>query len=136
MEANLNRNPLVDLYISGFDPGTQLMLEQLRTVIRDAAPEAEEIFSYQMPAFRYHGMLAHFAAYKNHIGFYPGPEGIEAFRNELSIYKGARGSVQFPFDKPLPLELISQIVEFRLIQNKEKSISKGKNKNTRMRGSK
>lgn len=133
MVVNLFRNPDVDLYISGFPEEVQIMLEQLRTTIRTAAPEAEEVISYQMPAYKYHGMLVFFAAYKNHIGFYPGAEGIQAFKEELSVFKGAKGSVQFPVGKPLPLELISQIVEFRVIRNNEKAQAKV-NKKQRRKG--
>ena len=92
----------VDAYIAGFPKDTQTLLEQLRTAIMKAAPDAEEVISYQMPAYKYFGMLVYFAGYKNHIGFYPGAAGIETFKKELSIYKGAKGSVQFPLDKPLP----------------------------------
>ena len=116
----------VDLYISGFPGEIQLLLQQMRVTIRNAAPEAGEIISYGMPSYRLGGLLVHFAGYKNHIGFYPAPSGIEAFKKELSVYKGAKGSVQFPLDKPLPLDLISQIVEFRAIENMEKAKSRKK----------
>jgi len=132
MKLNEFPNPDVDMYISGFPEEVQLMLNDMRTAIRNAAPQAEEVISYQMPAYRYNGILVHFAAYRNHIGFYPGAEGIEAFKKELSGYKGAKGSVQFPPDKPLPLELISQIVEFRVIRNTEKAMEKAKKKHRRM----
>lgn len=116
----------VDLYISGFPGEIQVLLQQMRVTIRNAAPEAEEIISYGMPSYRLGGLLVHFAGYKNHIGFYPAPSGIEAFKKELSVYKGAKGSVQFPLDKPLPLDLISQIVEFRAIENREKAKTRKK----------
>lgn len=89
-----------------------------------AAPEAEEKISYQMPTFALYGNLVHFAAHKNHIGFYPTPSGIEAFKEELSAYKGAKGSVQFPLDQPMPYDLISKIVKFRVKENVEKAESK------------
>ena len=89
----------------------------LRKVIKESAPDAEEKISWQMPTFVLHGNLVHFAAYKNHIGFYPTPSGIDAFKHELSEYKGAKGSVQFPIEKPLPYELISKIVKFRVAEN-------------------
>jgi uncharacterized protein YdhG (YjbR/CyaY superfamily) len=92
-------------------------LNELRQTIREAAPQAEETISYQMPTFRLNGNLVHFAAFKNHIGFYPTPTGIEAFQKELSSYKGAKGSVQFPIDQPLPLSLIRRIVEYRVREN-------------------
>jgi uncharacterized protein YdhG (YjbR/CyaY superfamily) len=110
----------IDEYIAAFPKETQKLLEQLRATIRKAAPEAQETISYAMPTFTLNGNLVHFAAFKNHIGFYPVPSGIEAFRKELSVYKGAKGSVQFPLDKPLPLELIGRIVKFRVKQNMEK----------------
>lgn len=107
----------VDEYIAGFPKETQTLLKQLRAAIMKAAPGAEEVISYQMPAYRYNGMLVYFAGYKNHIGFYPGAAGIEAFKKELSTFKGAKGSVQFPLEKPLPVQLITKIVAFRVKQN-------------------
>ncbi len=116
----------VDKYIEGFPVEVQQMLQQMRETIRKAAPEAGEIISYGMPSYKFNGLLVHFAGYKNHIGFYPAPSGILAFKKELSVYKGAKGSVQFPLDKPLPLELISQIIEFRVIENLEKAKARKK----------
>jgi len=111
----------IDEYISQFPPDVREKLQQMRAVIKEAAPEAAEKISYQMPAFYLNGNLVYFAAFKYHIGFYPAPRGIEAFREELSQYKGAKGSVQFPLDKPLPLELVSRIVKFRAAENMNKS---------------
>lgn len=111
----------VDTYISAFPPEVQALLEQVRATIKQNAPDAEEIISYQMPTYVYHGNLVHFAGYKNHIGFYPVPSGIEAFKKELSVYKGAKGSVQFPLNQPMPLELIAKIVRFRVAENKKKA---------------
>ncbi len=105
MEKPIN----VDDNISGFPVETQKLFEQMRTTIKKAAPKAEEVISY--------GMLVYFTGYKNHIGFYPASSGIANFKKELSIYKGAKGSVQFPLDKPLPLALIIKIVKFRLAEN-------------------
>jgi len=116
----------IDEYISGFPKKTQKILEQLRVTIKGAAPQADEIISYGMPAFKLNGMLVWFAAYSKHIGFYPRVSGIEAFKKELSIYKGAKGSVQFPLDKPLPLRLVTKIVKFRVIENLQKAITKKK----------
>ena len=116
----------IDQYVAMFPPSTQTILEQLRVTIRNAAPEAEELISYQMPAYKYFGVLVYFAAYKKHIGFYPTASGIEAFKAELSGYKGAKGSVQFPIDQPIPFDLIAQIVEFRVLENKEKAALKRK----------
>lgn len=89
-------------------------MEELRQTIKKAAPEAEEAISYQIPTFKLNGNLVHFGGFKKHIGFYPAPRGIEAFKKELSQYKGAKGSVQFPLDEPMPLQLISKIVKFRV----------------------
>jgi len=102
----------IDQYIAAFPAETQTILEEVRETIRAAAPDAREKISYQMPTFDLKGNIVHFAAFKNHIGFYPTPSGIEAFREELSIYKGAKGSAQFPIEKPMPLKLISKIVKF------------------------
>ncbi len=114
----------VDEYVSGFPAETQGLLEQLRSVIIHAAPQAEEVISYAMPAYRLGGMLVYFAGYAKHIGFYPGAGGIAAFKKELSVYKGAKGSVQFPLDQPLPIELIARIVRFRVDENLERAINK------------
>ena len=100
------------------------LLGQMRATIKKAAPQAEEKISYAMPIFFLNGNLVHFAGYKNHIGFYPAPSGISAFNDELSKYKGAKGSVQFPLDEPLPLVLITKIVKFRVKENLEKSTKK------------
>ena len=113
-----------DEYISSYPKGIQKLLEQFRATIKKAAPEAEEVISYGMPAFKLKGMLVWFAAHSKHIGFYPRVSAIEAFKKELSIYKGAKGSVQFPIGKPLPLGIVSKIVKFRVKENLEKA--KGK----------
>jgi len=94
--------------------------------IRKAAPDAQETIKYRMPTFVLKGNLVHFAAFKKHIGFYPVPTGIEAFKNELSVYEGGKGSVKFPLDKPIPFDLISRIVQFRVKENLEKAEAKGK----------
>jgi uncharacterized protein YdhG (YjbR/CyaY superfamily) len=111
----------IDEYISSYPREIQKLLEQFRATIRKAAPEAEEVISYGMPAFKLKGMLVWFAAHSRHIGFYPRVSAIEAFRKELSIYKGAKGSVQFPLGKPLPLGIVSKIVKFRVKENLEKA---------------
>ncbi|KWX71254.1 iron chaperone [Paenibacillus jilunlii] len=116
----------IDDYISQAPLEIREKLEAVRKVIHEAAPEAQEKISYQMPTFFLHGNLVHFAAFKKHIGFYPAPSGIEAFREELAQYKGAKGSVQFPLDKPLPLDLISRIVKFRAAENREKAAAKSR----------
>ena len=107
----------IDEYIATFPETVQETLKELRAVVKAAAPEAVEKISYQMPTFALNGNLVHFAAFKNHIGFYPTPSGILAFEKELSNYVGAKGSIRFPIDKPLPFELISEIVKLRVVQN-------------------
>src|SRR5205823_1832484 len=116
----------IDEYISGFPKETQKILEQLRVTIKKAAPGAKEVISYGIPAFKLNGMLVWFAAYSTHIGFYPRASGIEAFKKELSIYKGAKGSVQFPLDNPLPLGLITKMVKFRVTENLQQTKTKKK----------
>ena len=107
----------IDEYIATFPKETQRILKEMRATIKAAAPDAEEKISYQMPTFFLKGNLVHFAAFKNHIGFYPTPSGVEAFKDELSVYEGAKGSVQFPIEKPMPLKLITKIVKFRVAEN-------------------
>lgn len=116
----------IDTYVAGFPEPVQVLLRKMRDTIRKAAPGAVEKISYQIPTFALHGNLVHFAAFKNHIGFYPGASGIKAFQQELSAYVFAKGSVQFPLDKPLPVGLISKIVKFRVQENMDKAVRKGK----------
>jgi uncharacterized protein YdhG (YjbR/CyaY superfamily) len=104
----------IDEYIAGFPADVQRHLQEIRTIIRTAAPDAEEALKYRMPTFVLNGNLVHFAAFEKHIGFYPTPSGIEAFKDELSAYHNAKGSVQFPLDRPVPFRLIRKIVEFRV----------------------
>lgn len=118
----------IDEYIRNSPEDVRETLKKLRSTIQKAAPKAEEVISYQMPAFKYHGMLVYFAAFKNHIGFYPTSSGIKAFQNEFSDYKWSKGAVQFPMDEPLPLGLISRIVKFRVKENTEKANLKGTGK--------
>ena len=108
----------IDEYIAGFPPETQKVLRELHALIRATAPGATETISYAMPTFDLNGHhLVHFAGYARHIGFYPGPSGVEAFKEELKPYKGGKGSVQFPLDRPMPTDLIRRIVEFRVEEN-------------------
>ena len=100
----------------------QRILGTVRDAIRDAAPDAEECIRYGIPTFRFHGNLVHFAAYRNHIGFYPTPSAIAAFRTELLRYKQAKGSVQFPLNEPIPVDLIRRIVRFRVKEHAAKAI--------------
>jgi uncharacterized protein YdhG (YjbR/CyaY superfamily) len=116
----------IDAYIASFPEDVRAILEKVRATIRKAAPGAEETISYRIPTFTLKGNLVHFAAFKNHIGFYPGPTGIEAFKDELSAYEGAKGSVRFPLDQPIPLGLISKIVKFRVKESLEAAKAKGK----------
>jgi uncharacterized protein YdhG (YjbR/CyaY superfamily) len=110
----------IDSYIASFPEETSKLRQQLRITISKTAPEAKETINYGMPTFTLKGNLVHFAAFKNHIGFYPTPSGIEAFKKELCIYEGAKGSVQFPIAKPIPFDLITKIVEFRVKENLKK----------------
>jgi uncharacterized protein YdhG (YjbR/CyaY superfamily) len=116
----------IDEYIALYPEDIQEVLEKIRKTIREAAPEAEEMINYGAPTFTLKGNLVHFAAYEKHIGFYPTPSAIEKFKNELSAYKGAKGSVQFPLDKPIPFDLISEIVAFRVQENLERAKAKKK----------
>ena len=111
----------IDEYIEASPKDVQGILQRLRLTIRKAAPEAAETISYQMPTFKLNGKgLVYFAAFKNHIGLYPIPSGIEAFKKELSRYKQGKGSVQFPIDKPIPYDLVRRIVRFRAKENQER----------------
>ena len=126
MKTNQSRSPKIDAYIAGFPEDVQQILEKIRTTIQKAAPNAEETINYGIPTFTLKGNLVHFAGFKKHIGFYPTPTGIEKFKKELSVYEGAKGSVQFPVDKPIPYGLISKIVKFRVKENLERAAAKGK----------
>lgn len=126
MEEGKNVFKSIDEYILQFSPEVQEKLQSIRNVIRESAPDAEEKMSWQMPTFALHGNLVHFAAYKKHIGFYPGASGIDAFSHKFSEYKTSKGAVQFPIDKPIPYELISEIVRFRVAENIKDAESKPK----------
>lgn len=110
----------IDDYISKFPQEIKASLELLRRTIRKAAPKADETISYQIPTFKLNGNLVHFAAYKNHIGFYPASSGIEVFKKELAEYETSKGTVKFPIDKKLPLALITRIVKYRVKENLER----------------
>ncbi len=118
----------IDEYIAGFPPDVQAILQKIRAIVREEAPEAQEAIKYQMPTFVLNGNLVHFAAFQHHIGFYPVPSGIEKFKEELSQYEGGKGSVQFPLNKPIPYDLIRRIVVFRVEENRKKAAAKGKKK--------
>lgn len=118
----------IDEYIARCPEDVQAILSKIREIIRKAAPNAEETIKYQIPTFVLNGNLVHFAAFQNHIGFYPTPSGITKFQKELSAYKGAKGSVQFPLDAPIPFSLITKIVKFRVKETLEKAATKSKKK--------
>lgn len=128
MAINKNNPDTIDDYIQAFPEQTRQLLEQVRSTIREAAPLAEEKISYGIPTFTWYGNLVHFGAYKQHIGFYPAPSGIDAFREELAQYEGAKGSIRFPLPQPLPLGLIRRIVLYRVEKNSEKSAVKKRSK--------
>lgn len=118
----------IDEYIALFPEEIKEILTNIRNIIKENAPEASEKISYQMPTFFLDGNLIHFAAFKNHIGLYPTPTGIDAFKEELSKYKGAKGSVQFPLDQPIPYDLIKRIVIYRVSENTKNAEAKLKKK--------
>src|SRR6266550_4251852 len=117
----------IDEYIKTFPPDVQKTLEKMRRTIRKAAPEAEEAISYQIPTFKLNGNLVHFAAFKNHISFFPTARGVETFKKELSQYLGSKGTVRFPLDKPIPHDLVRKVTMFRRKENlkKRKRLPKG-----------
>ena len=115
----------IDEYIEGFPTDVQKILEKIRKTIRKAAPDAKEAIKYQMPTFILNGNLIHFAAFKKHIGLYPAPRGIESFKDEMAPYEGAKSSLRFPLDKPIPFNLISRIVKFRVQKNIEGAHARG-----------
>lgn len=121
----------IDEYISTFPEDVQKILEKIRATIKAAAPEADEKISYQMPTFFLKGNLIHFAAFKNHIGLYPTPSGTQAFKDEIAIYQGGKGSIKLPIDEPMPLKLIAKIVKFRVAENLEKDKKKSSKKDNK-----
>ena len=121
MATSKNQFKTMDEYIAKFPKNVRDVLEELMRVIRESAPKAEETISYGMPAFKLNGKsLVFFAAWKNHVGFYPGSSAIEAYKKELSPYKQSKGTVQFPLDKPIPFDLVKKIVKFRVKENESK----------------
>jgi len=116
----MNRPKSIEEYIASFPKDVQQILEEVRAIIKKAAPGATELISYNMPAFKLNRILVYYGAHTNHIGLYPTASGIEAFKKEISAYKWAKGSVQFPFDKPMPVDLITRIVKFRVVENLQK----------------
>lgn len=128
MQANSKVAGDIDEYIQQFPANVQATLQKLRAAIKKTAPKAEEMISYQMPAFKYHGMLVYFAGYKNHIGFYPTSSPMKVFKDRLINYKTSKGAIQFPIDKAIPLTLVKDIVRFRIKENLEKENAKLKKK--------
>ena len=128
MPANKTNPNAIAKYIAIFPEDVQAILEKIRAEIRKAAPNAEETINYGIPTFTLEGNLVHFAGFKNHIGFYPTPSGIEKFKKELSVYESAKGSVKFPLDQPIPYALIGRITKFRVKENLERAQAKGKKK--------
>ena len=126
MKTNATTPKDIDEYIARFPRDVQEKLEQIRKTVRKAAPDAEEAISYQIPTFTLHGNLVHFAAFKEHIGFYPAPRGNEQFRQELSAYEGGKGTVRFPLDKPIPFDLITKMVKFRVEEDVKRAEAKRK----------
>jgi uncharacterized protein YdhG (YjbR/CyaY superfamily) len=126
MKTEQTAKKTIDEYIAGFPPDVQVILEKIRITIKKAAPDASETIKYRMPTFTQKGNLVYFAAFKKHIGFYRVPTGIEAFEKKLSAYETGRGSVKFPFDKPIPYNLIRRIVKFRVKDNLARAKSTGK----------
>ena len=128
MAAASRQYKTMDEYINTFPEDVRRILNELRQTIKEVAPEAQETINYQIPTFTLNGNLVHFAAFQNHIGFYPTPSGMEAFKKELSQYKGAKGSVQFPIDQTLPLSLIRRIVKYRVQENLARKQKKKRSK--------
>jgi uncharacterized protein YdhG (YjbR/CyaY superfamily) len=128
MRANNSTPETIADYIEGFPLDVQMLLRKLSATIKKAAPRAEEKISYKIPTYYLHGSLVYFAAYKRHIGFYPGAAAIAKFKKKLSAYKGAKGSVQFPIGEPMPFALITSIVKFRVKANLDKAAAKAKKK--------
>ena len=123
---NKTKFTTVDEYISTFDDATQVLLQKIRNAIKQAAPKAEEVISYNMPAYKLNGILVYYAANKAHIGFYPTPSGIENFKDELRAYPTSKGAIQFPVEKGIPVTLVKQIVKFRVAENLENASAKKK----------
>ena len=124
MQNETTKPDSIDSYISGFPEEIQALLQQVRATIRAAAPEATEAISYQMPTFKLQGNLIHYAAFKKHIGLYPGSSGTAAFQKELAAYDVSKGTIRFPYGQPIPLELIDRITRFRVQENLERAAAK------------
>jgi uncharacterized protein YdhG (YjbR/CyaY superfamily) len=128
MASRMQSYDTIDEYIAGYPEDTQETLQQLRAVIQSVAPEATEAISYGMPTFKLHGNLVHFAAFKDHIGFFPTSSGVERFESELTAYSTSKGTIRFPLGKPIPEELIRKITAFRVKENLERAAAKARGK--------
>ena len=126
MTTKTNKPTTVDEYIKMHPSEVQSLLQQVRKTIKAAAPKAEEVISYGIPGYKYYGMLIFFSAWKEHISIYPAPRTDESFKKELAVYKGGKGTVQFPLDKPIPYDLIKRITRFRVKVNDEAFVAKTK----------
>ena len=124
--AKAHKPPDIDGYILQFAADVQAVLEEVRATIRRAAPDAKEVISYQMPAFKQHGILVYFAAWKKHVGLYPPISGDKALEKAIARYAGPKGNLQFPLDEPIPLDLIERIVKLRVKQDAEKAAARRK----------
>ncbi|HLG35727.1 MAG TPA: DUF1801 domain-containing protein [Bacteroidia bacterium] len=125
---NQTKFKTVDEYLDTFPKDARELLLQMRIAIRQAAPQAEEVISYNMPAYKFHGVLVYFAGYKKHIGFYPSTSPIRIFKNELAKYKTSKGTIQFPIEDGIPVTLVKKIVKFRIQENLERQKQKAKKK--------
>jgi uncharacterized protein YdhG (YjbR/CyaY superfamily) len=114
----------VDEYIALAEPKVKRALKEIRKTIKATAPEAEEVISYQIPGYKYHGMLVFFAGWKNHISLYPAPWGAKDLKEEMSVYEGSKGTIKFPLDKPMPLTLIKKMVKYRIKENEARAALK------------
>lgn len=121
----------VDEYIATADPHAKKALRDIRKTIKEVAPMAEEVISYQIPGYKYHGMLVFFAAWKNHASLYPAPWGADSLKKEMAAYEGSKGTIKFPLDKPMPLSLIKKIVKYRMKENELKASLKKQLRNER-----
>lgn len=122
--AKMKTTASVSEYIATADPRAKKALRDIRKTVRDAAPKAEEVISYQIPGYKYHGMLVFFAAWKNHISLYPAPWSAESLKKEMAAYEGSKGTIKFPLDKPMPLTLIKKMVKYRVKENEMKAALK------------
>ena len=122
--AKMKTAASVDEYISAADPDAKKALSDIRKTIKSAAPNAEEVISYQIPGYKYYGMLVFFAAWKDHISLYPAPWSAESLKKEMSVYKGSKGTIKFPIDEPMPLTLIKRMVKYRVKENEARAALK------------